>query len=31
MRSAPAAFSRISGLFPSFHRIAAHPSTLITE
>jgi hypothetical protein len=31
MRSAVAAFSRISGLFASFQRIAAQPSTEITE
>ena len=31
IRSADAAFSRISWLFPSFQRIAAHPSTVITE
>src|SRR5215207_6939213 len=31
MRSAVAAFSRISWLLPSFQRIAAQPSTVITE
>jgi hypothetical protein len=31
MRSAVAARSRIAGLLPSFQRIAAHPSIVITE